>query len=325
MADEASVANGAPSRSQDSASSHSTTSKFKMFSFAASPSLLGSGFRVLNVFRVFNVISLVTNMCAIWAMIVMTGMTNNFFFFDAASHFFVFSINLFLTASEMQFWKLSVYFDNVWPVFGESHSFVWLGVAMIATGCDTLGNLNKPQFSIQALGLPIWRLVLAAGILSITFGLANIILSLVFRDGKNGITARMIRKDGNLAQSKADAKNSADYYSDHNSSSMGYSAHVSSPAVESRMNRVTQLFKKSPFAGRSKPEISKPIPHNGDIENSAADRYAARSPIAPNVERPPTALHPSNRSSNEFRSDGFNPRYTRYSARGSNPFTTQMV
>jgi hypothetical protein len=48
-------------------------------------------------------------------------------------------------------------------------------MAMIVLGFNILGNLNKSATSVQSLGLPLWRIVIASGILSSLMGLFNII------------------------------------------------------------------------------------------------------------------------------------------------------
>jgi hypothetical protein len=46
---------------------------------------------------------------------------------------------------------------------------------MITLGFNTLGNLNKVATSVDALGLPLWRVVISGGILSALMGLFNIV------------------------------------------------------------------------------------------------------------------------------------------------------
>jgi hypothetical protein len=48
-------------------------------------------------------------------------------------------------------------------------------MAMIILGFNILGNLNKSATSVSNLGLPLWRIVIASGILSSLMGLFNII------------------------------------------------------------------------------------------------------------------------------------------------------
>ncbi len=317
-----------------------------MFNLAGSTKLRGIGYRLLNVLRPCNIVALLSVTVASWVMIVMTGVTGQFFFFDAIAHVFISSISMFLILTEVQLRPLKRYFERSWPVFAERHGFFWLGAAMVVLGCDMLANLNKPAFTVKNLGLPLWRVILAAGILSITFGIFNFIVTLVFRDGPANLTARMIRADGNLADGGklgagiSNVGNNTDYYASSSVSSrhaprynkeeqLGFDDAESAlggsggdAATAGRFKRMTQAFKKSPFAGGKKIEISKPIPvgnyddenaghadpgdyyaHTNDAATTVADNDSARdrsiypedraSPILPTVQRPPTAMHPA--------------------------------
>src|SRR5690606_4934642 len=124
-----------------------------------------------------------------WIMIVMTGLRNQFFFFDAASHFFTSCIAIVLIVTEVNL--LKPYFAKHWPAFSDSHGFTWLGMSMIVMGCHVLGNLNKSATSPETVGASIHRLILATGILALTFGVFNIASSFLFGDRRNGISARM--------------------------------------------------------------------------------------------------------------------------------------
>ncbi|OAA66468.1 hypothetical protein SPI_01044 [Niveomyces insectorum RCEF 264] len=272
-----------------------------MFNLAENSKLRGIGYRVLNVLRPCNIIALLAVVAASWVMVVMTGVTGQFFFFDAIAHVFISSIALFLILTEVPVGQaLKRYFARTWPVFAPGHGFFWLGTAMVVLGCDMLANLNKPAFTVDNLGLPLWRVILAAGILCLTFGAANFAATLVFRDGPAGLTARMIRADGNLADgskltllrggSISGGSGSNPYYPSPSitrsarSGSARYNKETvtttttygdfgggaNAANVSSRFQRMTQLFKKSPLAhghhddgldATKRPiQISKPIP-----------------------------------------------------------------
>ena len=255
-----------------------------MFNLSENSRLRGSGHLVLNILRALNIISLLTISAASWAMIVMTTITNGFFFFDGVSHFFTSIIAMVLIVSELNLFK--TYFQNNWPVLTPEHGLSWLGISMVMMGCQTLGNLNKPATSIDAIGLPMWRLVLGGGILGLTLGIFNIISSIIFRDPKNNITSRHIRTDGSLASAK-------------NSLNDGYSTRSNSVKEEKPSKRWTQKF----FNGTSRPKISQPIPHHDyDVEQQRTDdswkneewKGVRTSPVVPDLRRPDTALHPMN-------------------------------
>ncbi|KAL0940731.1 uncharacterized protein CTRU02_203494 [Colletotrichum truncatum] len=264
-----------------------------MFNLSENSRLRGSGHMVLNVFRAFNIIGLLAICASTWVMIVMSILKNNFAFFDSASHFFTFSIAVFLIISELNLFRN--YFERNWPVLSCEHGLSWLGIAMIVMGCQVLANITEPAFSAESLGLPLWRLILASGILAITFGFFNVISSIIFRDGSMGINARNIRSDGTLASGK-------------NSFVDGYSVRSNSIKEEKTFRRLTQKFTPWNKNVNTRPKISHPIA--SDVEQghmSDNDRdwdEDRRSPIMPEVARPPTALHPMNAG---------NTRFTKYS------------
>ncbi|CAK7566343.1 MAG: hypothetical protein SEPTF4163_004283 [Sporothrix epigloea] len=255
-----------------------------MLNLPENTKLRGIGFKVLNVLRPCNIVALLMVVAASWVMVVLSGVTDQFFFFDAITHVFTSFFGFFLILSEIQWAFLRRYFERVWPVFADRHGFLWLGIAMIALGCDMLGNLNKPVFSSKNLGLPLWRLIMASGILSLTFGSLNCVATAVFRDGPSGLTARMIRVDGNLAD--ATSNNPSDYYTptvasilDRSKSRYNKEYGSSAGSIEEstaevnlsataarRLKRITQVFRKRPLAAEEngglvgkKIQISRPI------------------------------------------------------------------
>ena len=78
----------------------------------------------------------------------------------------------FLILTELPLFKK--YFAQNWPLFSHKSGFVMLGCAMLLIGNGLLGNLNKPATSQKNLGLPFWRIVIAAGIVVIVMGAINI-------------------------------------------------------------------------------------------------------------------------------------------------------
>jgi len=301
-----------------------------MFKFnpGQNPKVRGSGHLILNGLRVFTISGFILVMAACWAMIVIAGMKGNFSFFDTMSHFFIFVISIFLVISELGLFK--PYFTNNWPVLSPSHSLAWLGVAMVVIGCQIMSDMTKPAFSIDGLGLEAHRLVLAAGILAITFGFFNLLASLIFRDSPNGISTRMIRSDGNLA-APAHTKESYLGYppDDFSLSRSGSLRHQMDEQEEARgFKRFTKFI---PGFRKSRIEISRPMPHsqehmppmpasdvdlersgsNYDDEDTLTDR---RSPVMPGITRPDTALHPMHRH-DRYGNDGYSvanvSRFTR--------------
>ncbi|CAI4217285.1 unnamed protein product [Parascedosporium putredinis] len=257
----------------------------KMFNASA---IRGLGHLILNIIRACNIITLLSVAVVAWIMIVMTGIRDQFFFFDAASHFFTSCIAIVLIISEVNLFR--PYFARHWPVLSDLHGFTWLGMAMIVMGCHVLGNLNKSATSPENVGAPIHRLILATGILALTFGVANIAASFLFSDRKNNINARMIRNDGNLAAS---------------TSSNGKAPGMTMPA-----HTVPTPFT---FAGGRKLKISRPIPQQPDMESQYPvddwRRNSRSSPILPDIKRPDTALHPMHTGVTRYSEVSHIPRF----------------
>lgn len=283
-----------------------------MFNLGRNPKIRGSGHLILNALRAVTIIGLLAVMVSSWAMIVISGLTGQFYFFDTITHFFDFLLAVFLAISELNIFQR--YFRDNWPVFSVSHSLAWLGVLMVMLGCEVLANLDKDKYSQKNLTLPLWRLVVASGILAIAFGFFNIVASVIFRDGSQGITARHIRQDGSLATADNKSTMYDDYRSrDAYSRDRGFSQPAASSRQEkeevSAFRRATRLmnpmnlpknlnFRKSNLPPPAeKPVISNPImTYEADVErgrdSDATLQDDRSSPIVPALQRPPTALHP---------------------------------
>jgi hypothetical protein len=300
-----------------------------MFSLGQDSKLLGAGHVVLNVLRAFNMIGLAAAMVASMVMPVLSGIKGHFYFFDMITHVFVFVFATFLFVSELPVpWrKLKGYYERNWPVFGPDHSLVWLGWGMVFIGFQILGDAWKPAYTVETIGLDWWRAILAAAILSITFGFFNICASIVFRtsiDGLRGevvkVTSRQIRTHGNLSLQNAANKSddiehsfSSHYSSPHrdNWSARSYSKEEEAVEPSSAVKRLTRAFNPRNFNFRkSRIQISKPIPQNmaaddverGHSSHSRGDSFDDNlnghgedrgSPIMPGLQRPPTELHPA--------------------------------
>ncbi|KAK1772634.1 hypothetical protein QBC33DRAFT_21775 [Phialemonium atrogriseum] len=259
-----------------------------MFNLGAKPGVRGFGHIFLQVLRLLTIITLLTTMASNWAMIIVSGLEDRFAFFDTVSHIFASTIALCLIISELDMIGiLKRYFERNWPVLSPTHSLAWLGLAMVMLGCQLISDQGKEAYSKKIFGMPLWRLVLSSGILAITFGFSNILSSLIFRDGKGGITARQIRSDGNLAQPTSAKDDIYEEYSQR-------SASVRQKENISAARRVTRMLNVKNFR-RSKIQISKPIMHptDADLEHGDSGRDDRASPIMPNVQRPPTVMHPA--------------------------------
>lgn len=79
----------------------------------------------------------------------------------------------FLILTELPLFK--TFISRHWPLFSHRSGFVMLGFAMIFLGNSVLGNMNKEATSQESLGLPFWRIVIAAGIVILVMGPINIL------------------------------------------------------------------------------------------------------------------------------------------------------
>lgn len=252
-----------------------------------------SAWIVLQILRFFTIIVLASVAVAEWSMIIKDGVPEAFFVFHAITHIAVSFFACFLIISEMGILK-NYFFDN-WPLFSDSHGLVWLGLTMILLGFKLLGNLTEEANSQDNLTMPLWRTVLAAGILNIIFGVFNVLCSFVYKTPM--YTAREVRTFG----SKLDGKNNAKEY-DYETSTHRSESVREKP--QPKWKRITRTFARG-----GKPNISHPMPvdessqYSSDIEANYGyddNRHHPEprgSPIAPGVVRPPTALHPMNRYS----------------------------
>ncbi|ROW06558.1 hypothetical protein VMCG_04313 [Cytospora schulzeri] len=296
---------------------------------------LGPAWWILQVLRVCNIISLLSIAASSVVMVIKTVIVNNFFFFQAFSHFITCGVALVLIASELpQPAFVREFYRRNWPIFStvdacnRGHSLAWLGAWMVALGVWTMGSLNADGL-IGKLSLPLWRLTLGSGILAVVFGFFNFIVSALFRNGPQGITVRMVREHGANVYNARTMVMPPAYDLEHASLGSGSSHRSNSIHNEKRnaanrfsqkftqnfsqgfrQNRVTRLFAKD-----KKPQISGPIVqhhqdedvealynHNQHQEVSPGSPESGRgsweardraSPIAPHVQRPPTALHPA--------------------------------
>jgi hypothetical protein len=258
-----------------------TINKSNMFKFRDNSGFHGSGYIVLNVLRALNIVILTLVAAASALMMVFAKFPNAYQLFADVTLFFIICVCGLLILSEIPGTFLKSWIARTWPVFGEGHGFTWLGTSMIMMGCHTLGALSHEPFTAKKVGKPVWQVIMAAGILAITFGFFNITCSFLFKDGAGKRSAREVRQDG---ATPSLYKGTDDYSS------------TRSPSVrdEKHEKRRTRFSRMLPKFG-TKPAISHPMPQH-DIEHGASepveDLQDRSSPVVPGVQRPPTAMHP---------------------------------
>ncbi|PYH97578.1 hypothetical protein BO71DRAFT_416909 [Aspergillus ellipticus CBS 707.79] len=174
---------------------------------ALKESLAGPGFVILNAIRVINIIVFLDLIAASVVMLIKISLLTSFFFFQAVSHVATVGVSIFLIISELP--VLCGYFDQNWPLLGQSSGFITLAVAMLILGVGVLGDLNTKATSQDSLGLAFWRIVLSAGILAMIMSVINVVASFVFADSDLGVSARHVRVYGAVAPQKVMTRSSS--------------------------------------------------------------------------------------------------------------------
>ncbi|KAI0011709.1 hypothetical protein F4779DRAFT_175886 [Xylariaceae sp. FL0662B] len=236
----------------------------------------GHAYIILQIIRCCNIAVLLAVIVVSGIMMYFGKMPNGFQFFNDVTLAFIISVAglLIWTEIPVKYGKAAI--AQNWPAFGDDRGFTWLGIAMILMGCHHLGALSRDTFS-KNVPFQVWQAIMGSGILAISFGVTNIIASLAFRNDKGRVRAREIRNRGATTQ---DVQFVPDYDS-YRSNSV-------------RKEKRSSFWR---FGKGEKPQISHPIAHDlehGPDGHPGDDR---RSPVMPQVQRPPTALHPMNRTS----------------------------
>ena len=176
-----------------------------------------------------------------------------------------------------------------------------LGFAMIFLGNSVLGQMNKEATSQKSLGLPFWRIVLAAGIIVLFMGFVNVFASYIFRDTRTHLTARQVRSHGAVASHKADVE------ADPRTPNPNRRTRYRSFFLGQKRNSLPSYSPQSRSnAGEKNYNISSPISmHDPRSPGGASSKYsqASSSPKrerggygglgSPDVARPNLAHHPA--------------------------------
>ncbi|KAI1825673.1 hypothetical protein F4861DRAFT_160776 [Xylaria intraflava] len=243
-----------------------------------SAGLQGYAYIILQVIRFCNVATLLAAMVASVFMLIFAKLPNGFQFFADVVHAFVFFFAALLIFTEVGLWdKGQEFVARAWPMLGPDRGFTGLGAIMVIIGCHILGGLSTGTYTAAGVPSQISQVIIGAGIISLAFGVVNILASLMFRNDK--VHAREVREAG---------ATTLPYEFNDNQTSRSYS-------------------KSSRKSSYNKANISAPIPI-GDTYNQGTtmDYYAddksamsdesRQSPIMPEVTRPDPALHPMHRA-----------------------------
>ncbi|KAI1340112.1 hypothetical protein F5Y15DRAFT_415531 [Xylariaceae sp. FL0016] len=260
----------------------------------------GHAYIILNVLRGLNIFVLLCVMVTSVLMMIFAKLPNGFQFFDDITHFFVFCIATLLIITEVGLGaKVQGFIIRAWPIFGPDRGLTWLGLTMFLLGCHLLGTLSRDTYTKKSVPQQVQQVIMASGILVIAIGVFNIIASLLFRNRQSNLRAREVRSTGASVRDV----NYHDKYSNDGSSTPSLSLRqpsVRQPSVRQpsvrKQKGLTRVFRQTLGL---KPKISAPISH--DVEQGTLPEYYPphdrSSPIMPEVQRPPTAIHPALRES----------------------------
>ncbi|RMJ26425.1 hypothetical protein PHISP_02697 [Aspergillus sp. HF37] len=249
---------------------------------ALKKSLAGPGYVILNAIRALNIIALLDIMAADAVLLAKISLLTSFFFFQAVTHVVSAGVCIFLIVSELP--VLQGYFDRNWPLMGQDSGFITLAAVMMILGVAVLGNLNAEATSQESLGLPFWRVILSAGILSMVMSAVNVLSSFIFADRETGVSARHVRAYGAVAPHKAAVSRSTTSGSQR-SFNLSLKREDSLPTYSSHSS-----VRRSPSnqnASRFPLKISAPIQPKHD---AASSRYSRDSS---GVAMPNLAHHPA--------------------------------
>ncbi|KAI1266153.1 hypothetical protein F5Y18DRAFT_22539 [Xylariaceae sp. FL1019] len=249
-----------------------------MLGFKSNSDFQGHAYIVLQVMRFCNVAVLLAVEAATVLMLIYAKLPNGFQFFADAVHALVFVFAGLLIFTEIGFWETGMNFvESAYPMLGNDRGFTGLGAIMALIGCHLLGGLASTTYTNDSVPSQVPQVVLGVGIVTLAFGIFNIIASLLFRNRAGDMRARKVRAEGAISKPRS-------------------ASGTSGTSEYSRSNSVKK--------------ISGPIPH-GDLEaqhhgyygggdsddkSSAYGTDLSRSPVAPQIQRPPSALHPINRN-----------------------------
>ena len=100
------------------------------------------------------------------------------------------------------FERVRIWYSNNFPLLSYQSGVASLGLFMIIDGSLVLSNLNNDYTNSSGYGRSFYSAVIAGGLLPFIVGVLNIIASLLFRNRKQGVNSRMIRKYGSVEAEK---------------------------------------------------------------------------------------------------------------------------
>ncbi|KAI0147752.1 hypothetical protein GGR57DRAFT_244115 [Xylariaceae sp. FL1272] len=231
----------------------------------------GHAYIVLQVMRFCNVAVLLAVEAATVLMLIFAKLPNGYQFFADAVHALVFAFAGLLIFTEIGFWDKGLKFiESAYPMLGEDRGFTGLGAIMALIGCHLLGELAHSTYTNDSVPPQVPQVILGVGIVTLAFGIFNIIASFLFRNKEGNTKARKVRADGAISRGGSSASS--------NSRNNSLNKKISGPMPHHDLEAQHQEFYGSKDDDKSR--------YSGDFR---------QSPVVPGLERPPTAFHPAYR------------------------------
>lgn len=151
----------------------------------------------LNVIRVLNIISIIACIIASASLLVKTaGLTATIGWynaFDLGEKCLIIMFAMWLLATELPLRFLDSYKVRRWPLLSYESGFIPLAICLLFLGFDVLSFLAKADTNAKTLGKDFYRMVQAAGFMTLVMVIVNIIVTFLFQKRQLGLSARQVR------------------------------------------------------------------------------------------------------------------------------------
>lgn len=151
----------------------------------------------LNVIRALNILSIISCIIASASLLVKTATLSDsigwYNYFDLGEKCLIIIFAMWLLATELPLRFLDSYKARKWPLLYDLSGFIPLAICLLFLGFDVLSFLAKAETNAETLGNDFYRMVQAAGFMSLVMSVINFIATFAFQSRKHGMSARMVR------------------------------------------------------------------------------------------------------------------------------------
>lgn len=167
----------------------------------------GTAFIILNVLRLFSVLSLIAVCTASVMIIVIEAQHFSFFFFSIMSQVFQIVSCFFLIASEIPNQTTSRFLEQKVAILAQGSSLAYTGWPMIVLATGVFAELRLAFLKTERIGSALRAIIIVAGSSTSLIGVTYAILPIIFWKLPAG-ECRRARKDGAVGDPrvKSDAR-----------------------------------------------------------------------------------------------------------------------